>query len=239
MSYFQKLNLKKYNHIFFDLDHTLWDYDANAALALHELYDHYEFSRISDCSKEQFVNLFFEVNQSIWDLYNRHAIERSYIRETRFATIFDKLNIKLAIAPQQFDIEYVELCPRKENVFDGAHEILEYLKADYQLHVITNGFDDVQYTKMKSAKIDHYFDVVVTSENSNSRKPAPEIFQLALAKSGAHLSESIMIGDNLDSDILGARNFGMDHIWFNPERKISPIPPTFEIQALHQLRNLL
>uniref|UniRef100_UPI00404849BD YjjG family noncanonical pyrimidine nucleotidase n=1 Tax=Roseivirga sp. TaxID=1964215 RepID=UPI00404849BD len=231
--------MKKYKHIFFDLDHTLWDYDANAALALHELYDQYEISKIADCTKEQFVAQFFEVNESIWDLYNKHQIERAHIRERRFATIFDRLNIRLHIPPQQFDIEYVDLCPTKENVFEGTHDILNYLKEDYRLHIITNGFDDVQFTKMKCAKIDHYFDVVVTSENSKSRKPAPEIFELALSKSGAALYESIMIGDNLDSDILGARNFGMDHVWFNPEKKLSQIPPTYEIEALYQLRNLL
>jgi putative hydrolase of the HAD superfamily len=231
--------LKKYNHIFFDLDHTLWDYDVNAGLALHELFDHYDFPKVTDCTKEQFVSLFFEVNHAIWDLYNEHKIDRAYIRETRFATIFEQLNIKLNITPQQFDIEYVLLCPQKENVFEGAHDILDYLRENYQLHIITNGFDDVQYTKMKSAKIDHYFDVVITSENSNSRKPAPEIFQLALSQSGAALGESIMIGDNLISDIMGARDFGMDHVWFNPEKKQTLIPPTYEIQALHQLRSLL
>jgi putative hydrolase of the HAD superfamily len=145
--------LKKYKHIFFDLDHTLWDYDANAALALNELFDQYEFSRISDCTKEQFVALFFEVNHAIWDLYNKHQIERAYIRETRFATIFDKLNISLSIPPQQFDVEYVDLCPKKENVFANAHDVLDYLKQDYKLHIITNGFDDVQYTKMKALEL--------------------------------------------------------------------------------------
>ncbi|KOF03779.1 hypothetical protein OB69_04230 [Roseivirga seohaensis subsp. aquiponti] len=231
--------MKNYQHIFFDLDHTLWDYDTNAMTALHELYDHYRFEHITHFDKDTFVQHFFQVNNELWSLFNKHQIQREQIRERRFATIFERLNAKLDIIPQQLDCEYVELCPTKEAVFEGAHDVLDYLKERYQLHIITNGFDDVQTIKMKSAKLDHYFDVIVTSENSNSRKPSAPIFEQALQRAGAKLNESIMIGDNLESDIQGARNFGMDHIWFNPTKLTSDFPPTYEIQMLSQLRNLL
>ena len=231
--------MKNYQHVFFDLDHTLWDYDTNAVAALHELYDHYRFAHISHFDKDSFVHHFFEVNNELWSLYNRHQLQREEIRERRFATVFERLKVKIDIPPQQFDFEYVELCPTKEAVFEGAHDILDYLKGRYKLHIITNGFDDVQTIKMKSAKLDHYFDVIVTSENSKSRKPAAAIFHNALERSGARLEESLMIGDNLESDIQGARDFGMDHVWFNPAKMKSDFPPTYEIQTLNQLRNLL
>ncbi|MGW8121505.1 YjjG family noncanonical pyrimidine nucleotidase [Roseivirga echinicomitans] len=231
--------MKNYKHIFFDLDHTLWDYDTNAQLALHELYDHYKFEQHVPFNKDTFVQSFFEVNNELWSLFNRHQIQREHIRERRFATIFERLKTKIHIIPQQLDFEYVELCPTKSAVFEGAHDILDYLKERYQLHIITNGFDDVQTIKMKSAKLDHYFDVIVTSENSMSRKPSAPIFEQALQRTGAILNESIMIGDNLESDIQGARDFGMDHVWFNPTKQTSDFPPTYEIQMLSQLRNLL
>lgn len=230
--------MKPYRHIFFDLDHTLWDYDTNAAMALYELFDQHQFHN-SGMQKENFVNHFFEVNDELWSLYNRSQIQREDIRERRFATVFERLKVKPAIVPQHFDAEYVGLCPTKKAVFEGAHEVLDYLKSKYCLHIITNGFDDVQERKLNSAGLRNYFDVIVTSENSGSRKPSVEIFEMALGRSGASLAESIMIGDNLESDILGARNFGMDHVWFNPGKLKATIPPTYEISALAELRNLL
>jgi len=231
--------LSHYKHIFFDLDHTLWDYDANATDSLHELYDRYDFYDLGVFGKADLVKTFFEVNYELWDLYNEHKIHRADIRKRRFPTIFERLGAMLEDMPSDIEPEYVALCPTKKKTYKHAHDILEYLSVKYQLHVITNGFDDIQETKLRSSGIRDYFDVIVTSETANNRKPSKEIFELALNLSNADLEESIMIGDNLGSDIEGALNVGMDHVWFNPNGYKTDKPIQHEIENLLQLKTIL
>lgn len=231
--------MSKYKHIFFDLDHTLWDYDTNASEALFELFDKHQLDKLGQFGKSDLARTFFEVNYDLWDLYNVGKIQRPDIRERRFPTIFERLGANRGHVPPSFEIEYVSLAPTKSATFDGAHEVLKYLSEKYELHVITNGFDDIQTTKMESSKMDHFFDVVITSETTAYRKPDKEIFELAMDRAGAHLDESIMIGDNLESDIRGARNVGMDHVWFNPMKGNSQDPIQYEIQNLIQLKSIL
>ncbi|MFY0593480.1 YjjG family noncanonical pyrimidine nucleotidase [Roseivirga sp.] len=231
--------MSKYKHIFFDLDHTLWDYDANATEALGDLYDQYNFQRLELFDKTDLAKIFFEVNYGLWDLYNIGKIQRPDIRALRFKTIFEKLGAKASDMPKNIEEEYIQLAPTKEKVFDHAHLVLDYLAEKYQLHVITNGFDDIQSTKMNSSDLRKYFDVVVTSETTAYRKPNKEIFELAMNLAKAPLEQSIMIGDNLDSDIAGAKNVGMDYVWFNPEQQQTNSTIQHEIQNLIELKSIL
>lgn len=141
--------------------------------------------------------------------------------------------------PETIEQEYIALSPTKPKTFPNAHEVLEYLGSMYELHIITNGFDDIQETKMTSSGIKDHFSVIITSESANQRKPNPDIFHLAMEKAGAEVEESIMIGDNLDSDIQGAKNVGMDHVWFNPGRTFTSVKIQHEIQNLIELKSLL
>lgn len=231
--------MKRYKHIFFDLDHTLWDYEGNAGEALHELYDHYALGERGMFSKEELVTTFFEVNDMLWDAYNHHRIQRKDLRERRFPTIFKRLGLPIELRPKNIETEYIALSPTKDKVFDNAHELLDYLSPKYELHIITNGFDDIQGMKMSSSRIDHYFKVIITSETAGFRKPDPRIFQLALDKSGAEVSHSLMVGDNLRADIGGARDFGIDQVFFNPGRKSHTDSVTHEITGLKELMSLL
>jgi len=231
--------LKKYTHIFFDLDHTLWDYEANAAQALKELYGKHGLAEKGMFSHEELVQTFFDVNDMLWDDYNHHRIQRKDLRERRFPTIFKRLNLPMELRPVNIETEYIALSPTQERVFQGAHEVLDYLVEKYELHIITNGFNDIQSTKMASSGIDGYFDVIVTSETAGFRKPDPRIFQLAIDKAGTSAEESLMIGDNLKADIGGARNFGMDQVFFNPKRTAHTQQVTYEIEGLRELKNLL
>ncbi len=231
--------VKKYQHIFFDLDHTLWDYEANASLALKELYDHYQLGEKGMFSHAELVQTFFDVNDILWDDYNHHRIQRKDIRERRFPTIFKRLGLAVEDRPEHIEKEYVALAPTKEKMFPGAHEVLEYLSESYELHIITNGFNDIQATKMASSGIDHFFDVIITSETAGFRKPDPRIFQLAMDKAGTKAAESLMIGDNLAADIGGARNFGIDQVFFNPKQMSHTQQVTYEIRGLRELKNLL
>ena len=231
--------MKTYHTIFFDLDHTLWDYDANAGQALYELYDHYDLGTKGMFSKAELADTFHAVNQMLWDDYNHHRIQRKDLRERRFPTIFKRLGLAIELRPENIEKEYIALSPTKEKVFDQAHEVLDYLAPKYDLHVITNGFDDIQSTKMASSGLTGYFDKVITSETAGFRKPDPRIFQLALDLSGSVKEESLMIGDNLAADIGGARNFGMDQVFFNPKRTSHTDRVTYEISRLAELKNLL
>ncbi len=231
--------MSKYKHIFFDLDHTLWDYDTNASEALFELFDKHQLDKLDRFDKKDLAKTFFEVNYDLWDLYNVGAIQRPDIRERRFPTIFERLGANRADVPPNFEIEYVSLAPTKSATFDGAHDILEYLSVKYELHVITNGFDDIQTIKLESSNMDRFFDVIITSETTAYRKPDKEIFELAMDRAGAQLEHSMMIGDNLESDIKGAINVGMDHVWFNPEGNDGRLTVQHEIQNLIQLKGIL
>ncbi len=237
--------MKKYKHVIFDLDHTLWDYESNAKVALEELYDKYELGSFDVFDKRELVLAFLELNESLWDDYNHGRIDKRYIREERFKLLFDSLNLPLRHYPYGFEKEYLFLCPTKPHKIPFADEILEYLSPKYELHIITNGFEDVQSTKLKSAGIDHHFKHVFTSETIGHKKPSPLIFEHALEVFSGTSFETIMIGDNLSTDIQGALNASIDQIFFNPSsidyEGIGPnkLTPTFEVKSLEEITSIL
>ncbi len=229
----------KYKHVFFDLDHTLWDYDTNAAEALGELHHKHQIWDKSGFSPEELHRTFLEVNDILWDDYNLAKIGRDDIRRNRFPMIYKKLGVPLDHIPENIEYEYVNLCPTKSAIFPDAFQVLNTLAEDRVLHVITNGFDDIQFTKMESSGLRDYFEVIITSETAGYRKPDPRIFDLALSRAGAQKQESVMIGDNLISDIGGAREFGIDQVFFNPNSKSHNDSVTYEIKRLNELLELL
>lgn len=229
----------RYEHLFFDLDHTLWDYDQNARVSLIELYDEYALKNYGRFTAEQLVDKFFRVNAQLWDLYNRQEIERDYLREERFRLIFRELGFSDMDLAYQFGEDYVTLCPTKTAVIPGALALLSYLQGRYHIHVITNGFDDVQFVKIKSAGLTPFFREVITSERAGARKPSGKIFDYALQLTGATAAASVMIGDNLITDIGGARSSNIDHIFFNPEKISHSEPVTLEIHSLVELHDHL
>jgi len=229
---------KRYKHLFFDLDHTLWDFDKNTSEAISEIYKIFNFSRWS-FSLDDFIRYFYEANNYLWDKFNHGLIDRLELRNSRFKIILGKLGIHEKEIPKGIGDAYIKLAPSKPNVIPFTHEVLDYLKPRYQLHIISNGFDDVQHRKLRSAKIHHYFDQIVTSDNSGHRKPQKEIFDYALARAGASRTDSIFIGDNIKTDIEGAQNAQIDHIFFNPKRLGHSLSVTYEINSLRQIMNIL
>jgi len=229
-----------YQHLFFDLDHTLWDFDRNSTDTLRELYREFEFEARYGFSVDHFLNTFLEVNHSLWNDYNVGKIDRSHIRANRFNMVLDALEAPAADRPANLGEVYLARCPLKPHTLPHTHEVLDYLQGKgYDLHIITNGFSDVQDIKLKSSGLDGYFDVVVTSETSGHKKPSPEIFYHALSSAKADLDDSLMIGDNLETDIAGARAVAMDHVFYNPRKHYHPHQPTFEISSLHELKGIL
>ncbi len=229
----------KYKTIFFDLDHTLWDYDTNSKETLSELYDHYQLQTKGVTSLEAFNTKFSEVNEGLWSLYDRGLIGSEVIREQRFKKILEPFQIQDATLIEQLSHDYLYACPRKGAMIPGAVEILEYLNDKYALTLITNGFEEIQGMKLKSGNITHYFDHVVTSQKAGYKKPAREIFEYALNLHQHEAEEAIMIGDNLMTDIAGARNASVDSVFFNPAQKEHQEEVTHEITSLAELARIL
>lgn len=231
--------MKKYRHIFFDLDHTIWDFDKNAEEALHELYVIYKLREIGLPSVELFIETYTRNNHSLWAQYHVGKITKDYLREARFRTTFLELGVHPDVIPVGFEDAYVKLCPTKTNLFPGTHEVLTYLKSKYVLHLISNGFQESTEIKIAGSNISDYFDQIIISEVVGVNKPDKAIFEHALTEAGAIKEESIMIGDSLEADIRGALNFGMDAIYFNPLNAPKPDDVPEQINSLKELVWLL
>lgn len=228
--------MKGLKHVFFDLDHTLWDYDRSAQETLSEIYTMLELSD-SGVSIKKFINTFYEVNNKLWVKYNDGLIDREYIKTRRFNEIFSTTGID-KINSEKASSYFLNNCSLKPYLMDDAMTALQYLSNRYELHIITNGFLDAQNRKLNSSGITKFFKVMVTSECIDSRKPSPEIFEYSLKEAGASKSESIMIGDNPRTDVQGAKDFGMKTIFYDPSGRKKSLAD-FTIQSHMELLKLL
>lgn len=231
--------LKEYKHLFFDLDHTLWDFEKNAAETIYSLYDTFGLHQFGKFTSTDFYKKYSYVNQRMWRQYHEGKITQQELRIGRFEITLTKLGLQPAQVPSGLHEAFTSLCATKSAVFPFAHEVLSYLKSKYPLHIITNGFKDVQAIKMTSSNLHQYFSEVITSECANCIKPDRKIFDFALEKAGVKAAECLMIGDSLEADILGAKNAGMDQVFFNPNKKRHTQRVTYEISCLSQLMKIL
>ena len=229
----------KYRHIFFDLDHTLWDFEKNANETLHTLFERHNFARFGTFTVEQFVSVYSDINHALWRMYQSNKISQQQLREVRFVRTLTKLGVPEDQVPATISAEFTDILPQKTAVFPYTHEVLDYLKPNYRLHLITNGFNDIQSLKLASSNLAHYFEEVITSEHSGHLKPDPRMFRHALERTGATAAESLMIGDNLECDVLGAYNSGIDQVYFNPDKRRHFNQITHEISCLSELKDIL
>jgi len=227
----------KVKHIFFDLDHTLWDFNKNSKETLFELYDELSLHNHLP-SFIEFYNTYIEINEGLWDMYRRKEITKNSLRTVRFAKTFESFTIVNSVLAEKLGDEYVLRGPYKSNLFEGCHEVLSYLKSKYQLHIITNGFEEVQVVKMNSSNLNQYFEQVVTSEMAGVTKPDPQIFKHALALAHAKSTESIMIGDNMEVDCIAAEEEGFRSVYFNPQKVVQNKKVSYEIAHLKELIDL-
>jgi putative hydrolase of the HAD superfamily len=203
-------------HVFFDLDHTLWDFEKNSDLTFGKIF----FKHKIKTDLSGFLKIYKPLNIEYWKLYREEKITKEELRYQRLKTVFDKVNYE--IADDLIDllaIDYIDCLPDFNHLHEGAIEILEYLKDKYELHIITNGFEEIQSKKMESSKILKYFRIVVTSESVGVKKPNPKVFNFALEKANAQNDSSIMIGDSIEADIEGALNVGMKALHVNFEKE--------------------
>jgi YjjG family noncanonical pyrimidine nucleotidase len=224
----------KINHIFFDLDHTLWDFDKNSENAFAAIFA----DLLPEIVIDDFVKIYAPINQACWKLYQNNLITHEELRYKRLKESFDALNVTVSDALiDKISDDYILHLPNSNHLFEGCVETLEYLHEKYKLHIITNGFADVQFKKLNNSGIHHFFDTVTNSEMAGVKKPHSGIFEHALSKAGAVKNESVMIGDCLDADIGGATNFGMQTIFFNSEN-IEVSKDIHQIVTLVELKKL-
>ncbi|MEO8771422.1 MAG: YjjG family noncanonical pyrimidine nucleotidase [Ferruginibacter sp.] len=229
-----------YKHLFFDLDHTLWDFDTNAKSTLSELFIEFELHLKVTPVFEDFYRKYLYHNEILWERYQKGFISAEELKWKRmWRTLLEFKNGDEVLA-KKLSQRFLEILPTKKEVFPYTMEILTYLtEKKYQLHLITNGFEKTQWSKLRNSGMDHFFTHVITSEGSNSLKPKKEIFDFAMQKANASLKESIMIGDNLDADIQGAINAGMDCIFVNHINVTdNPKKPTYTVTHLDQLEKI-
>jgi putative hydrolase of the HAD superfamily len=229
----------KYKHIFFDLDHTIWDFDRNAEETLHQLYGDYKLKDLGLHSADLFIETYTRNNHQLWADYHLGKVTKQHLREMRFKKTFLDMGLAPEIIPVAFEDDYVRICPTKTNLFPDAHETLEYLSAKYPLYLISNGFKESQDIKISTTGIGKYFQHVIISELVGVNKPDKAIFQHAIDLAGATKQDSLMIGDSLEADVMGALNFGMDAIFFNPNGLEKPAEVAMQITHLKQLTLLL
>jgi len=186
-----------------------------------------------------FVDEFFRTNQELWRKYDQGLIAKDQIRKDRFPIILERLGINNFEKVNDLQECFLRECPQRGKLIDYAVEILEKLKGNYRLHIITNGFEEIQMTKLTYSGLDKYFEQIITSEKASFQKPDPRIFRFAMNSAGARPNESVMIGDNLNTDIQGAIKANMDQIYFNPGKVNHNHAVTYEISHLHELEMIL
>lgn len=217
--------------IFFDLDHTLWDFDRNSLLAFKQMF----VLRQLELDLEDFMAVYEPINWNYWKSYREDRINKQELRRGRFRDSFSQFDIHLEDHElDQLATDYIDQLPKNNHLFDGTKEVLGYLEQHYSLHIITNGFEEVQQKKLDNSGIAPFFKTVTTSEEAGVKKPGAAIFQLAMNKAGAQSGSSMMIGDTYEADILGAKNMGMKVLYFNYRNENIPS----DIQKIDSLLEL-
>lgn len=228
-------SLNNIEHIFFDLDHTLWDFDRNSYLAFQQLF----LMRELELDLQDFMAIYEPINFEYWKSYREERISKQDLRRGRFRDAFSHFDIHMDDPYlDQLATDYIMELPKNNHLFEGVHELLDYLHGRYGLHIITNGFEEVQHLKLKNSGIEQFFSTVTTSEEAGVKKPQPGIFHLAMEKAGATAGRSLMVGDTYEADIIGADSVGMAALYFN--YRDEQIPPNFlKVSHLLELKNHL
>lgn len=229
----------KYKHLFFDLDHTLWDFEANSRLTLAEMYQNMQLEKRGINDFDLFHKNYLAHNDKLWERYRKGFIKVDELRWKRFWLTLLDFKIGDEQLAREMAIHFLDLLPTRTLLFPQAIEVLDYLvEKKYELHLITNGFEKTQHSKLRHSGIDKYFVEVITSEGSNSLKPHKEIFDFAMEKARADPRHSIMIGDDPEVDIKGAMNAGIDQVFVNHVEKIIDFTPTYEVKSLGELKEI-
>lgn len=230
----------KYKTVFFDLDDTLIDTAQNNRDSLKDIYTDYKFDNYFS-SLDEFIQKYMRINLDLWDLYEHNKISKNTLQKERFRKTLDGF---VSLTPEQsleINHDFLARTTVKKNVIEGVREVLNYLYPKYPLYILSNGFEEIQDLKMQTAELTPYFKKVILSDHIGKNKPDPAIFSHALKEASSTPDGAIMIGDNIRTDITGAKNSRMDQVWYNPQNLSDEynISPTFTIQSLEELKEIL
>lgn len=226
-------------HLFFDLDRTLWDFDSNSHDALSQIFDRFCLQKYIK-NKRDFIATYNRVNESMWADYRKGLLHKHDLRVGRFIQTLQKFGVNDNTLAEAFSDAYVLLSPQMTKLFPGTLETLEVLKRmNYKMHIITNGFSEVQHIKLRSSGLNDFFEVVLCSDVHGFSKPDVKIFQIALEQTGAKPSDSVMIGDHLEVDVLGANAVGIQGVLFDPKNEYKRVLGITKIHSLPALPPLL
>ena len=228
-----------YQHLIFDLDRTLWDFETNSRIALHEIFRELDLREAGIADFDVFEKTYKRVNEVCWNEYRNGRMKKELLRHIRFALTLKEFGIDNQELADEMCDSYLYKSPRIPNVMEGTFETLEYLKSRYRLHILTNGFVEVQGLKLERSGLKPYFEQVVASEFAGAKKPHPDAFKFALKKIEAPAQDCLMIGDDPETDILGAYQVGMDTVYYNPDGNGRSEHATFTISHLKELMNFL
>lgn len=230
--------MKAIEHLFFDLDHTLWDYDRNSVEALDRLYMEFALEQLGLAPKDRFLDAFKKANLVVWDLFDENRVNSQSLRHKRLELVFESFGLP-PVQIEGFHEGYYTYCGSGPHLIEGAVALLEQLSVRYTLHIITNGFNDSQHHKLSHTGLGKYFKTVTTSESAQSKKPDAAFFDFALHLARARKDNSLVIGDGLRTDVAGARNYGLPVIWFNPEGKETEMESLLQVKELMEIVALL
>ncbi|MBN2777200.1 MAG: YjjG family noncanonical pyrimidine nucleotidase [Bacteroidales bacterium] len=227
----------KYEHIFFDLDRTLWDFEANSIETFKELFVKYGLEKC--CIFEDFHKIYREINEQLWKDYRENRISKEKLSWQRFYQTNNHFGLKSEDIAKKMSQDYIEISPTKTLMMPNSIAILDYLSRKYTLHIVTNGFKEVQYRKINNCGIENYFETVFTSEEVGCNKPNPAFFEFVLKTTGANPKTSMVIGDDEAVDIQAAIEANLASIWFNPNMQKAVSNPSYIIKDLLEIKNIL
>jgi putative hydrolase of the HAD superfamily len=232
--------LSPYKHLFFDLDRTLWDFDMNNRETFLEMYGFFKLGDKGIDDPDLFYNLYQKINLALWEAYKKGEITKERLNFSRFFHSLNVYNIADNELAAQMAAWYIRESPLKTHLYPGTLETLDQLYIKYQMHIVTNGFEEVQFTKIENSGLNKYFRKIITSEMAGYKKPDKRFFDYAFRETGAKPEESIIIGDDPEADILGAHKIGMDQIWVK-HKPIKPetTKPTFAVNKLQEILDIL
>ncbi|MCU0371362.1 MAG: YjjG family noncanonical pyrimidine nucleotidase [Bacteroidales bacterium] len=230
---------KRYRHIFIDLDKTIWDFESNTRLTFGEIFEKYRLDAIGITHLQHFSEVYTRINDLLWGLYRENKIKKEVLTIRRFELTLNEFGIDDLILATQIAEDFIHLSPQKTILFPHSREALNYLELRYALHIITNGFEEVQQKKLDVCDLRKYFTTITTSEEAGVKKPESGIFELALDKAKARPDESLMIGDDLLVDMAGARSTGIDTLFFNPQRHVYEDDLDHEVHSWDEVMKIL
>jgi len=232
--------MSKYKHVFFDLDHTLWDFETNSKQALQQIFHEQKLGEKGISSFEDFHKKYLPINDRYWARYHHGHVAKEKLRLGRFHDTLKEFGVDDEVLAEAIAASYLSISPKMTALFADAMDVLKYLQEKkYALHLITNGFAEVQWIKIEQSGLKPFFEHIIISEEVGTQKPDKAIFEIAMERAKTNAGECVMIGDNFNTDIVGARNAGMDQIFFNPKKKRRREAVTYEVSSLVELKEIL